>query len=160
VRAAWSQTFQLPNYDHAARATLGRQRRPRRPELRDGCAGTVRSRNARDEFSDATRCIDRHRRFTFAEKGHSRTMQQMAPHHATLVRAVSSTRNHEGSQHAEKSSPGRAGFDNVPHETSGSAYPPAHCHTGHSTGIAPRSGSTSSEGGRRSRNQRGHRPFN
>jgi len=27
-------------------------------------------------------------------------------------------------------SAGRAGFDNVPHESSGSASPPAHCHTG------------------------------
>ncbi len=46
-------------------------------------------------------------------------------------------------------SAGRAGFDNVPHETSGSASPPAHCHTGHSTGRALITGCPGSDGGRR-----------
>ena len=32
-----------------------------------------------------------------------------------------------------------AGFDNVPQRLSGKALPPAHCHTGHSTGSAMKS---------------------
>jgi len=44
ARAAWSQTFSFPPYDHAARATLGRRRRPRRPGFTrnpecDDCGG-------------------------------------------------------------------------------------------------------------------------
>jgi hypothetical protein len=34
ARAAWSQSFRFPSYDHAARATLGLRRRTRRPGLR------------------------------------------------------------------------------------------------------------------------------
>ncbi len=43
--------------------------------------------NARDEFSGATRSIDRHRRLTYAEESRRRTMQQMAPHPAFRVPA-------------------------------------------------------------------------
>jgi len=40
---------------------------------------------ARDEFSGATRCIDRRLRFASARRFHRRTMQQMAPRHTDRV---------------------------------------------------------------------------